>query len=123
MAEAAIELAARSLAESRSALRGQGKRGELVEVVPRDLDLGHPRPCVGRKAVLDHLPGGQQGGRVQGEHAEAVERHRSPQDPRRGLRERADVVAAVSQQYQAFSKALESDRRHGSVVAVDLRSP
>ena len=70
VAHAAVEVTAGGLAQARGRSLHPCERGELVEVVLAQLDLGHARPRRVGQPVLDHLAGRQERGRVHREQAE-----------------------------------------------------
>ena len=95
--EAAVKIALGGLAEAGRRPRPAGQGGELVDVRLTELDLGQPgRRRVG-EAVLHERPGGQQGCRIDGQQAGALERHRPVQAPAGRLGEAGNAEAAVGQ--------------------------
>ena len=117
VADAAVELAAGHLAEARGQSPCADEAVERVDVQPAHLDLGHPLRGVLRQPALDHLPGRQARRRIQGEDADAVERHRAREHLRGGEREGAHAVTAVGEAVEVVADALRRSRHAASVPA------
>jgi hypothetical protein len=80
VAQAPVEVARCGAAEAGRRLIRAGEGGELVEIRLPQFDLGEPDHRRGRQAVLDALPGRQQGRRVDRQQAYPVEGDGTAQD-------------------------------------------
>jgi hypothetical protein len=111
MANAAVEVAVRGLAQARGPLPGGDEILERVHVAGLELAPRQAGPRVLGQRVLRHLARGQARGGIEREHADAVERHRAVQHPRRLERELAHVVAALGERGQV---AAQPSRGHAA---------